>query len=427
MAYTPNTLVRREGGFIEGPFNQWDYTTADGLNLVLATGYFSDGSSKGMQVGDIVWVVTQGSPPTVARCQCSASTVTTTGGLTQHVGSSTVINTDWNLYSNPRNMLDGGDATTNPWQRGTSATLAVLSAGYITADRWFAFQFVSASSAQIVKTANTTVPGFSQAFAFGRAQSSGSVSAIFMGQVLESLDSIRAQGQVVTFSFYAQTNTGFTAGQTSSQIGVQVVQGFGTDQSANSCVAGTWTSQAAIVSSTQGITSTMTRYSFSATVSTTATQLAVLLNYTPNTTTATTAENVLFAGFQLEIGGLTPFEHREIEQELAYCQRYFFQAAEIGTSGSVVATGFNATNSCFFFLPLPVQMRAAPTVTVTNGSFGVQTAGAGYTAVTSMAAGATHTVNYVNVTALATVVSGQGNFLISSSASTGVIKVSADL
>ncbi len=434
MAYTPNTLVMRAGGFIEGTFNVWEYTSTDSLNLILASGYFADGSSKGMLVGDIVWVVNQ-SAPSVSKCQCSASTVTTTGGLTQHVGSSTVILAgDWNLYSNPRNVLDGGDATINPWQRGTSVTASSATTVTYAADRWFLSQAVTATSAYMAKIANSSttgtlaVTGFTQAFSWGRTQSSGSVSTLYVGQVLESNDSVRLQGQTVTFSFWAASNTGFTAGQASSLIGVTLVQGYGSDQSATSCVAGTWTTSQNVISATQVITSTMTRYAFSGVISNTAQQVGVLLSYTPTATTAITAETVIMNGLQLEVGGLTPFEHREIEQELAYCQRYYFQINEPGTSGTVIAPGMvDGTNSGLFVVTLPVQMRTAPTVTVTQGSFGAQTGAAGYTALTSMAAGSTHTVNYVSVTGAATMVSGQAAFLVSSSATTGKIQVSADL
>jgi hypothetical protein len=90
MAYTPNTLVFRAYGTVEGNFKRWEYTSTDALNLILAAGYFTDGASKGMLVGDEVLVINQ-STPSLTRCVCSQSTTTTTGGLTQSVGSSTVI------------------------------------------------------------------------------------------------------------------------------------------------------------------------------------------------------------------------------------------------------------------------------------------------------------------------------------------------
>lgn len=436
MAFTPNTLsmLGGQGGYIEGAINTWVYITTDTANLYLGTGYFTNGASMGMQVGDIVWVVNQ-STPSVIKCQCSQSTTTTTGGLTQRVGSSTIIQQDFvSLFTGPRNLLDGGDATTNPWQRGTSFTGSSATAAQYTADRFFTFQSVSATSASVTKSANTTIAGFTQAFTFGRTQSSGSVSTLYFGQVLESNDSYRLQGQPLTFSFWAAQNTGFSAGVSGSVMSVNVIEGFGTDQSATSAVTGlttttgSWSTQTNVATGTIGLTSTLTRYNFSGLVSTTATQVGVIVSYTPTSTTAITAENIIMNGFQLEVGGMTPFEHREIEQEIAFCQRYYFQANETGTSGAVLAAGMvETTNTGLFVLQLPVQMRTAPTVTVTNGSFGALTPAGAYVALTSMAAGSTHTVNYVSVTGAATLISGQATMLISSSASVGNVKVTADL
>lgn len=427
MAFTPNTLVQLFGGPIEGNANIWLYVSADPLSSVLGPAYFSDGGKRGMQVGDIVWVMNQ-TAVTTTQCIVSAVASTSLGGtLTQNTSATVSLGalSSAGLLSNPRNLLDGGEATIAPWQRGTSFSNIGATNTY-TADRWFMVGGAG-TSATMTKTAQTGIPGFSQAFVFGRGQSSGSVSAVVLGQALESLDSIRTQGQLVTFSFWAAANTGFAAGVSNSTVTVKIEQGFGTDQSASALVNGTWTSQADVVNTTLNLTTTLTRYSFSGVVSNTATQLGVLFSYTPTATTATTAENIIANGFQLEVGPLTPYEHREVEQELAYCQRYFFQAAETGTSGTVLGAGMIAgTNSGVFVLQLPVQMRAAPTVTVTNGSFGANVVG-GYVALTGMAAGSTHTVNYVSVNGLLTAVSGQAALLISSSATTGKIAVSADL
>jgi hypothetical protein len=435
---------------LESGISYWLYYTSDSIPTVLGSGYISDATDRRLKLGDVVdvftgtltnFAATTGgsslgavsfaptvgvtsrftSQPTYMRCAVSA-----VGAAGTTPGAATLALVELPMFaltSNPRNLLDGGDATTNPWQRGTSNTGIVATNTY-TADRWFMVAG-SSSSATMTQTADTTIPGFADSFVWGRGQSSGIASSITVGQAVETLDSIRAQGQPISFSFWARANTGFTTN--SSPLAVTVAQGFGTDQSASALVNGTWTSQSNVISASQVLTTTMTRYSFQGTVSNTATQLGVLLSYTAGNTTATTAENVIMNGLQLEVGGLTPYEHREIEQELAYCQRYYFQVNEPGTSGTVVAAGMIAgTNTGLFVLQLPVQMRAAPTVSVTNGSFGGNVIG-GYVALTAMAAGSTHTVNYVSVTGALTAVSGQAALLISSSAATGKIKVSADL
>lgn len=454
-SYTPGAGLQKVFDNVGGGVAYWLYITSDTLQAVQASGYVTDATFKRLKVGDIVDVFSgtlvsesASSPvgaklgavtfpatlgvasmfsaqPSYQRMIVSAVTAGTT--TTSGVGTLAAVEPAFSsLYSNPRNVLDGPDATINPWQRGTSITgIATANAVTYTADRWF-MEAGTASSATMTKTANTTVPGFTQAFVWGRAYTSGSVSTIYLGQALESNDSYRLQGQTVTLSFWAAANTGLST--TSSPLGVQVIQGYGTDLSAASAIAGTWTSAANVISATQTLTATMTRYQFTGVVTNTATQVAVLFQYTPAATTATSGEAVIMNGMQLEVSPqATPFEHREIEQELAFCQRYYFQVNEPASGVFVGAGMILGTSTGAFIVNLPVQMRAAPTVTVAQGSFGMYIGTGAYVALTNFTAGTTHTVNYVSVSGQGTSVSGQAAMLVGGSVGAGSIKVSADL
>src|SRR5260370_25306794 len=80
-------------------------------------------------------------------------------------------------------------------------------------------------------------------------------------------------------------------------------------------------------------------------------------------------------------------------------------------SGVIVGAALVAgATSDIIFIPLPVQMRAAPTVTVSAGSFKFNLAGTA-TAVGTFAAGSTHTPNYISVTGNAARTAGQGTLL----------------
>jgi len=82
-------------------------------------------------------------------------------------------------------------------------------------------------------------------------------------------------------------------------------------------------------------------------------------------------------GVQLEVGSVaTPFEHRSYGEELALCQRYYWQ----DTNGGITS-GFGTGNAAYMgvagssanyivgnFQQHPVTMRADPTVTQTNVS-----------------------------------------------------------
>ena len=71
-------------------------------------------------------------------------------------------------------------------------------------------------------------------------------------------------------------------------------------------------------------------------------------------------------GVQLELGSsATPFEHRSYGQELALCQRYCFSLKPTAGVATYPATNENATQGMYAVIPLPVTMRAAPSLSYT--------------------------------------------------------------
>src|SRR5262249_959971 len=235
MAYTTGTLTYIAGGPIEGAWKLWEYTTTDTLAQVTAAGYITDATFKGMSPGDFVIVVNQTNPQGyILQVQnLTAGTMSVSGTATlaapAGVGGSQL--------AFPRNIIDGGDFTTNPWQRGTSFT-GIASTLTNTADRWFAVGSASSSIA-VSQQAVSAVPTFSNALQFGRGAGNANTAVINLRQVVETLDSIRAQGQLITLSFWAQAQQSWSPAN--GTLNVQLVSGTGINQSAASLVAGTWT------------------------------------------------------------------------------------------------------------------------------------------------------------------------------------------
>ena len=81
---------------------------------------------------------------------------------------------------------------------------------------------------------------------------------------------------------------------------------------------------------------------------------------------ATSGATWQITGVQLEVGSeATPFEHRSYGDELAQCQRYFYNFQPAGTSNSggnetgIVGANYNG-NNFFGSIYFPVTMRATP-------------------------------------------------------------------
>jgi hypothetical protein len=329
--------------------------------------------------------------------------------------------------ANFRNLLDGGDLSVNPWQRNipglaSSNAIATPITNTLTyfADRW-GHSGGASSSITPSKQTNTAVAGFNNSLRVQRTAANTDTTAISTIQVLETADCYRLQGQTVTLSFWAASAANYSGGA----LTVKVVSGTGTNQSAANAIAGSWTGQANVINTTVTLTSAMQRFQASGAVPAAATQLAVIFQWTPSGTAGTT-DGVDFMGMQLEIGSVaSPFEFRDVQVELEICQRYAWAIAE-PASGVVVGAGsVSATNTEIWYLATPVQMRAAPTVTASVGTFKSNSSTGGIVAATALAGNATHTPNVIGLTATGTGTAGQAA-LLQGGGGTGYIVASAD-
>lgn len=280
-----------------------------------------------------------------------------------------------------RNILIGGDFSTNPFQAGTTALAAINTTATFAADRWALYANVAGASAAAVRTSTaSTLSGFTQAMAVQRTAANANTQKICMVQQVTTANTIALQSQPVVFSVYALAGANFSAAL--SQVSLEIITGTGTDQGLASLLAATWTGQANTLVSLQTIGTTFGRVSASVVVPSTATEMAVQICSTP-VGTAGAADTFQFTGAQLEIGvnGVptqsqvpTAFERRSREVELVLAQAYRYvltdAAATIAFPSACWVTTANTTVQCRVFFP--VEMRAAPTVTVSvAASFGI--------------------------------------------------------
>jgi hypothetical protein len=81
-----------------------------------------------------------------------------------------------------------------------------------------------------------------------------------------------------------------------------------------------------------------------------------------------TDREFFITGLQIEVGSqATPFEHRSFGEELALCQRYYFQ--KISGNGQPVGIGTYITSGQIrTYVDFPVEMRADPSIVTSSGT-----------------------------------------------------------
>lgn len=143
----------------------------------------------------------------------------------------------------------------------------------------------------------------------------------------------------------------------------------------------------------------------------------------------TSGATFYITGVQLEAGTTaSPFEYRQYGTELALCQRYALKYNTDGLSYTYIGNGLaSLTNTVNVSLPLPVQMRTAPSVT--SSTLMVQD-GVTITSVTSVAV-VTNQTNSLNAYVQASVASGLTQYrpyqLQTNASTSGYLLLSAEL
>lgn len=313
---------------------------------------------------------------TPAAPTASGGTNTTQIATTAFVQSAIAAIPTPSSFSAFKNKLINGDF--KRWDYATTYALTTTAA-YGSANRWGFLMATSAAGIanrdNSVPTPSTTVESFRYSLKLGRNSGSALTGGISMTQVLETANSKPLAGKQCTLSFYAKAGANFSAA--SSNMGVYVATGTGTDQSLANFISASWTGQSALVNTNQAINTTWTKYSFTFTVGATANQLGLSLSYTP-VGTAGADDNIYITGVQLEIGAsATAFEDRDEGVEALLCARYLPYYSFSGGGAEIVAFGqAQGTNQTRIGIPFTAEARVAPTGLVVSsaGHFSVSRA-----------------------------------------------------
>ena len=357
LAYT----VGQEQVFINGVLLERgvDYTATTGSSITGLTA---------LVASDIATVISVGSF-NVANA-IPLSTVTTKGDLIAATGASTVANVG--VGADGTTLVADSSTSTglryntapvqiNPilnscmdiWQRGTTFSGAGL---LYCADRWTYWRdaYASGITASRQTTNDTTLLPFVQyCLRIQRDSGNTGTGLLYTNQPLENVNSTPYIGQTVTISAYIRKGANFSA--TSGNVTFLLRSGTGTDQAVNSMTGAT-----TVTSTACAVTTSWVRYTVTGTVASTAKQLGIELNYTPNGT-AGANDYFEFTGVQIDIGSIAQPLRRNgatLQGELAACQRYYYRQSNATTS--LFTVPYYSTTTAYPTLRFPVTMRTTP-------------------------------------------------------------------
>lgn len=291
-------------------------------------------------------------------------------GETLIADSSASTGLRWQSAFNGNAVINSG---MDIWQRGTSFT-SFGSTSVFTADRYYNYRNALASGMTVSRqnTNDTTnLPFIQYCMRIARDSGNTGTTALVLLSDFETSTSLRFAGQTVTFSYYARCGANYSAA--SNALSVQLVTGTGTDQALRSG----YTNQTNIINANSTLTTTWQRFTHTATIGATVTQIGFSVFWTP-TGTAGANDWVEITGFQLELGSCATAWKRSggtLAGELAACQRYYYRLFPNVTGFPFMGFG-QAISSTVAQVQIksPVSMRIAPTaieITSTASNYGI--------------------------------------------------------
>jgi hypothetical protein len=266
-------------------------------------------------------------------------------------------------------------------QRGTSFSIAA-STMVDTLDRWRTYiPNTGCTFSQQLTGDTTNLPNIQYCLRVARNSGQTVTGLMQLAQNFETVNSIPFVGKTVTMSFYARRGANFSSA--SNLLNVYLYSGTGTDQN----LLQNYTGAATPINSTATLTTTWQRFSFTGTISASATEIAPYFTYTPSGT-AGAADYYEITGVQLEVGSVaTPFKTYAgtIQGELDACERYC-ETITPADGGGIPYAAANGTNAQGSTISFHTKKRVAASVTRTAGTVEWWTGG-GWTAVSPTLAG----------------------------------------
>lgn len=311
--------------------------------------------------------------------------------------------------NNPENVLIGGDAATNLFQRLVTKTGTYAAGSSVTAtvtyggpDRWAYWSGASTAMTVSRDTTAADVPtNYGVSFKMARTSGQTGVVQTCMAQEVETVNSYRFQGQPAEFDAHVTTGADFSG----TGVTMYIVSGTAADEGMAALAFGInagggggagWTGQANAANQTITIgKGAQARLTVTGIIPAAATEVGVAICWTP-VGTAATNDYISMAGLQLVAnsalasvanvtngaqlnlndGRAKAFSRRPVADEVLLQQRYFYGFTENSTTIAYRAPCMGITTSIdLCTITFPVVMRVAPTLTLTAGFAATTTTG----------------------------------------------------
>jgi hypothetical protein len=313
------------------------------------------------------------------------------------------------------------------WQRATSISLAASTgfASGFTADRWQTSTGANQGctiSRQLVSD-STNLPNIEYAARYQRNSGQTGTGTLTFMQNIETLNSVPFAGKTVTLSFYARKGANYS--QASSALVANLISGTGTDQNAFTGLTGS----ATVISQSATLTTTWQRFTYSATVSSSANQLSLYFDFAP-VGTAGAADYFDITGVQIEVGSqASPYAPATptYATELAACQRYYYRTSGSAAYYSMAQGVSDATTSAKALFQWPVTLRTASTDITYGNLYWEEYQGTASVNPTVTAGGASNNVARLTLTGMTGLTAGRVGYLFSNNSSTSYIAINAEL
>ncbi len=336
-----------------------------------------------------------------------------------------VANYGGGQYSAGKNKIINGAFDWN--QRSFTSTTTASSYGF---DRWLSFMVdgTTTYSAQTFTAGTAPVAGY-EATNFARIQTTGQTLSSAQSTLSQKIEDVRVfANQTLTVSFWAKAASG------TPKIAVEINQNFG---SGGSATVTNYAGQVTISTSWARYSVTYTMPSISGKTIGTSSFLGLNLyasagsDFNARTGSLGIQTNTFdFWGVQAEAGSTaTPFQTATgtKQGELAACQRYY-QLIASGNS-KALSMGFTySTSALQGTIPLLVQMRTTPTLSLVSGTgyYQIYTTSAKSFDDFSLDATTTSSIAVIAKTGLTGFTAGQAGYIYTNNAS-AFVAVQAEL